>query len=467
MKQTYLFTAVLVIGMLVLGGIFLAMPQQTVDAQELNTTNIERQTLSMSIETSGTIAPESTINLNFGVNGTVEMIDIEVGDSVTEGQLLASLNRSDLDFQISLDEQALITQQLNYDNLVDEATAAEIAQAEASLSSAQSQLAQAQTNLDNATNGEVISCASLSNASDGLEDAQEAYDDYVNEGFEWDADFVPDMDSELGQALDAAQDNYDLALAQCDNTVPLSQYEAQVVAAQASVDSAEANLELLNDGPTDNQIASAQAQVDQAQLRLDNSRAALADAEILAPFDGVVSVVNIVEDQNVTASTLAITIVDLSTLHIDVVVDELDIPQVAVGQSALITPSAFDDSAAMGTVTRIAPVGTSTDGIITYDVRIDVDSNSTLPLFVGMTTDVEIIAGQEDDVLVVMTEAIQRDGTEEFVEVLNADNSRDRVLITTGITADGVTVIDGDLIDGMTVIIPERTQSSNNSPFGG
>ena len=469
MRRRYVMIGIFISIVLVIAlSLGFAPETSTVSAQE-QTATIERQNLFNRIETSGTIAPERTINLTFGINGTVADVMVDVGDVVSMGDVLAQLDTADIDFQIALNEQAVLTREISLMDLTDEPTEAEIAQAQSSLASALSQLTQAQISLDNAVNNQTINCSSLDGARDGLDDATEAYDDYVIEGYEWDADFMPNPDSAEGQALEQAESQYDVALAQCNNTPPIAQFEAQVTAAEASVELAQATLDALLEGPTQNQIATAESQLEQAQLQLTDAQNTLADAMIVAPFDGVVSRVNIVTDQMVNTTTIAITLMDVDTLHIDVVVDELDIPQVQLEQSATIQPEALDGTIINGAVTQIAPAGTNTNGIVTYDVRIDLEPNVSLPIYVGMTTDVEIIVGQEADVLVIPTEAIQRDGIQEFVEVVNSDGSTTQVLIDTGLTIDGVTAIDGDISEGIEVLIPNRTASNSGGglPFPG
>lgn len=442
---------------------------QAVSAQNQQTARVERSTLDTTIETTGTIEPEDEVLLAFGMTGSVSAILVQVGDEVHAGDLLAQLDTTDLENQIARQEQSLIVQQAAFDQLIEPPTAREIAQAEANLASAQSQLAQAQTNLETAANNETINCSSLDTATLELERATDAYDDYVADGYRMDATFIPDPDSDTGERLRTAQNSYNVAQAQCNETTPLSQLEAAVSAAQASVEQAQAALEELLSGPTEDERASAQAQLDQAQLQLDDARASLSKAIITAAFDGIVADIQITRGQQVNANTTAITLVDASQLHINVSVDELDIAQIAAGQTALISPEALNGQTIDGVVTRIAPTSATVDGVVTYEVRVDLTDDTTLPVRIGMTTDVEIVVGNLEAIIVVPTEAVQRDGQNEFVEVLNADNSITQVTVTSGITVDGFTAVDGDLTEGLTVIIPERSSAATGSglPFGG
>jgi HlyD family secretion protein len=434
------------------------------NAQEVQTATVERTSLNTTIETSGTIAPEQTIYLSFGTSGQVEAVNVSIGDEVEAGQTLATLNTDDLEYQVALQEQSLAVQQSNYNELTSEPTEQEITQAQANLVSAEAQLASAQNSLSEAPNSRTVNCSSVNSALRQLEDAQEDYQLYINEGYEWDATFVADPASEAGTQLDEAQNNYDVAVAQCENTTPLSVYEIQVSSAQASVNQAQAALDSLLNGPTVEEIASAEAQLQQSQLQLDNARASLEDAMLNAPFAGVIADVDIVPGQLVNTSTTVITLVDVSRLHVDVSVDELDIPEVSIGQSVNVTPEALNGEAIEGMVVRISPTAQETDGVVTYAVRVDL--NETEGLRVGMTTDVEIVVSTEEDVLVVPTDAIQRAGATEFVQVQNDDGTTTNVSVTTGVTVNDQTVVEGDLEEGDTVIVPER-ENSGGSGFGG
>ncbi len=468
-KRNLVFGTLAVAAVALVSLLALSPGGQTVSAQNQQTARVERRSLNTTIETTGTIEPEDEVLLSFGMSGTVSAILVQVGDEVKAGDVLAQLDTSDLENQIARQEQSLIVQQASYDQLIEPPTAREIAQAEANLASAQSQLAQAQTNLETASNNETINCSSLENAALELERANDAYADYVEDGYRMDATFIPDPESDAGDRLRTAQSNYNVAQAQCNETTPASQLEVSVSAAQASVDQAQAALDELLNGPTEDQITSSQAQLDNARLQLEDARASLDNAVVTAAFDGIVAEVEITRGQQVNANTVAIRLVDASQLHINVSVDELDIAQVATGQAAIISPEALNGQTIDGIVTRIAPVSTISDGVVTYDVRVDIGSNNTLPVRIGMTTDVEIVVGSLEAVLVVPTGAIQRDGQNEYVEVLNADNSTTRVSITSGATIDGFTEVQGDLTEGLTVIVPERTspETSSNLPFAG
>lgn len=456
-------TAILVVPNLLAG------QQGAASAQDIETAVVERTTINETVESSGSVNAERSVYLTFGTSGQVSEVLVSVGETVTEGQPLARLNTDTLAYQIRLQELSLAQQQASYDQLIAEPSASEIAQAQSSLASAQAQVLPAQVNLDNAPNSITLNCSDVTDRQRDLADAERTYTDYVNDGFSMDAAFVPDPDSSAGTALRDAQNAVLLAQAQCDNTTTLSELEIELASAQASLAQAQASYDALIEGPTETEIASELARLEQAEMELENAREALADAEISAPFSGTIAAVDITVGESVTSATAAITLVDTSILHIDVPVDELDIPAILLGQNALVSPEALEDTIVEGTVTRISPVAETSDGSVTYSVRIDFGAPSTLPLYVGMTTDVEIILASQPDVLVVPTDAIQRLGANEFVEVLAGDGTRTNVPVTTGSTLDGLTVVTG-VDEGVQVVIPEEEATAPTGfggPFGG
>jgi HlyD family secretion protein len=455
----------------VAGVIFLPMlANSNANAQEVaNVVTVERTTLTNTIETSGSITASQNLTLNFNTNGRVNTIEVETGQSVTAGQTLATLDTADLEFQVSLKEQALIVQQNTFNELVAPPTDAQLAQARAQLATAQSSLQNALTNQANAGNQVTIQCTGIESKRIDFENAEEAYADYVASGYEWDANFIPDPDAPQAKALRNAQDMYSVEQAQCGNVTPAESYQAQVDAAQASLTQAQANLDSLTDGASSEDIASAQARLDQAQLEFDNATSNLGDAILIAPFDAVVGDVRISVGQLVNSSLNAMSLVDVSMFHVDVNVDELDIAQIEIGQIAILEPDALAGQTLEGTITYISPTGVNNDGVVTFEVRVELDGTTELPIRNGMTTDVVITVSSDENVLVIPTEAIQREGETEFLQIVNADGTTTNVNITTGITRDGLTVISGDITEGVdvNVIAREAAAAGNGLPFGG
>ncbi len=173
-----------------------------------------------------------------------------------------------------------------------------------------------------------------------------------------------------------------------------AQAQAGVSQAQAGVDLAQANLERLYPDPNESQEIMAEAGILEAESALEMAKLNREYAELRAPFDGVVSEVDIDPgDPAMGARNFAVQVVNMDELHIDVDISDVDISKVQLGQSAAISADALPGKQFEGNVSYIAPMATVQGNIRTYVVRIQIDD--TKGLRPGMSVRVEI--NVEDD----------------------------------------------------------------------
>lgn len=151
---------------------------------------------------------------------------------------------------------------------------------------------------------------------------------------------------------------------------------SQKAAAEAAVQLAQAN------------IASTQANVSAAEAALKRAQLNREYAELHAPYDGVVSVVNVDPGDLGTPGQTAIRVLDTSTLRVEVQISDTDIGHVAVGQKAQVFAEALPDQTLTGTVTYIAPEATTSGTARSYLVRVTMDQPGALRT--GMTAEVNI-----------------------------------------------------------------------------
>lgn len=435
------------------------------DAQTSDETGtVQRADLQLLVESSGTIVPTQSLVLTFGTSGIVQQLAVEEGALVRAGDVLASLDTSDLEYQVRLREQALAQQQASFDALIAPPTAEEIARSQATLAQAQAQLATSQLQATNAPNQVTQSCSGLTAAAQNLTNAQDAYDDYVTTGYSFDATFMPDPNAEASIRLRDAQSSFDSAQARCAVSESEADKTLSVVSAQASLDQAQTALDALLAGPTAETITQSQALLDQRRLELENAQNALADAVITAPFAGVISNVGISVGQSVTGQNQALTLLDVTQLYMDVDVDESDIAAVESGQTVSISLNAIEDATLTGSVLRVAPAGDLISGVVTYTVRVALDDTS-IRVLPGMTADADIQVGAEEGVLVVPTEAIQRDEQGQFVQVANQGGEAIPVYVTVGLTQGSITAVQGDLTEGQVVYLRLQPQAAGGGFF--
>ena len=127
----------------------------------------------------------------------------------------------------------------------------------------------------------------------------------------------------------------------------------------------------------------AAAQLEQARLSLEQAKQNLSNALIVAPFDGVITAVNIAVG-GTPPSGSAMEIADMSQLHVDVLVDETQIAGIQPGQPAQFTIDALPGITVTGKVDAIDPAGTISQGVVNYNVRVVLDKTDA-PVRLDMT----------------------------------------------------------------------------------
>ena len=156
-------------------------------------------------------------------------------------------------------------------------------------------------------------------------------------------------------------------------------------------------------------IESKQLELEQAQVQLKLAREKLDFYTIKAPFDGVaVSVANLDPGDSIESATSIAILMDTSEMTFDVSIDELDISTVKIDQTVNVTVDALEDEEIEGTVTAIAPEGTTSNGVTSYAVTVTIPGIDDLKS--GMNVDAVIQIFNKQDALLVPVEAIQKQG---------------------------------------------------------
>lgn len=133
-----------------------------------------------------------------------------------------------------------------------------------------------------------------------------------------------------------------------------------------------------------------------------------------SPIDGVVAELNVKDGDSVSNGTAVAVIMNPNALQTVISVDELDISKITVGQKATISLDAVTGKTFSGSVTQIDPIGTSSNGVATYNVTVIIDDPQNI--MVGMTTNVDIVTASKDNVIVVSANTIlMKNGTKGYV----------------------------------------------------
>ena len=422
---------------------------------------VTRTTVSLAVESSGSIAANDDVALAFGTSGTVAAVNVEVGSPVKIGDVLAKLDTAQLDLQVARAEQAYLLQQATYSKTVQVDPEA-VTAAQAALNNANNTYRIALQKSGLSGDQIMVSCANLADAQQAYDDAVTAYNNYVSN---WRVQVNGTFEVSPQKArLDSAKAAYDVAQANCT----LAQQginDSAVKSSWAQVQQAQASLTNLT-SPRNEKLDIARAQLEQARLAWEQAKLSLADAAIVAPFHGIITHVNIKVGEP-SGNGSAIELADVSRYHVNVLVDETEISQVQPGQLSQITLDALSGITLTGKVAAIDPAGQVVQGVVNFNVRIDLDPTEA-PIKLDMTTNTRIMGESHANVLAVPISAIRSatDGTQ-FVIVINQQNAQRNVTVKTGLTQGKLTEVSGDLQVGEQVLINQVTRPTGFNPFGG
>ncbi|QDG93889.1 efflux RND transporter periplasmic adaptor subunit (plasmid) [Rhizobium sp. NIBRBAC000502774] len=197
-------------------------------------------------------------------------------------------------------------------------------------------------------------------------------------------------------------------------------------------------------------VAANTSKVQSRSAQVDIARVALRDAEVTAPFDGVVASRAVEAGSRVAADAELLTIVDTSVLEAKVLVSTRDIARVAAGQAAELTIDGMEGQVIEGTVARINPVAESSTRFVPVYLRL---SNRNGWFWGGMFATGTILVRENADVLVVPAISLRKDKTGDYVLKLNNGHLQ-RQQVTIGQAWNGgslIEIADG-LVDGDTIV---------------
>jgi HlyD family secretion protein len=286
-------------------------------------------------------------------------------------------------------------------------------------------------------------------ASDAFQTARLRFETNVNTQ----AVEVEDAQEELDQAirnLNAAQAG--------PNANKLAIAQAKAAVAEANLNDAQQKLDELLNGADSQDVEAAQARVMAAQATVDA-------VQVVAPFDGEVVQVNYQPGDAVQQTLEAVVLANRSRLHVDVSVDESDVSTIALGDPVTVTLDSLPELTLTGQVVQINPLGSTTQGLVRYTVRVDLVEADPRVLL-GMTANVTIVTNTDEGALAVPLDAVQLDQQGEYVNRVDAAGAIERVNITSGEVQDDMVVVSGPLSPGDRVQLVEPVPVNSGAPFG-
>ena len=458
MKRAKLRRAMLIVA--ITGGLAIPLSGCTPESEataieEYQVITVQRGDITIDMAAAGNLSYSLQEDLAFEMAGTVEEVLVEVGDSVEEGQVLARLDSSEWEDQLTAAENSLLQTEINVKN-------AEIA-------------------LDNAKNP------------------------YTEEEIE-------EAEDELRMAEN--QLRYDLKHGPDSSVL---QDQERVYSLQKQLDEMEEAADEDDIEIKEMQLRLAEAQLENAKDEVEE--ALDASLEIIAPFDGFITWGNTEAEggDEVMKGTVAVQIADPTRFEAVLWVSETDIFDVKLGGEASVQVDAISTLTLPAEVTDISPTAIIQSGVVNYEVTVEAESLETvrqqqleamqeqlqeaievgtitqeqaeemisnrqqggeglalqkMPTLIpedfelkeGLSVTVSILISQASDVLLVPNSAVTYLRGEAYVQVVLPDGEIEERLIQTGIRDWQYTgVIDG-LSEGEQVVVPQATSAGTLTP---
>jgi RND family efflux transporter MFP subunit len=237
----------------------------------------------------------------------------------------------------------------------------------------------------------------------------------------------------------------DLASSKVEVAQSIANSENSLATRQSSLESAQISYKDLIAPATSSDLASARAQLTSASINVDKAKYNIEQATLISPIDGVIAQLNYKKGDIVTDNTKSMaTIINNDTLFIEVNVEESDINKIKVGQKVKATFDAIDGLSLDGEVSFISLTSqSSSNGIVTYLVRVLFTNPGETQVREGMTAAVKLITAEAPNVLTVPVSAVRNVNNQVSVE--KADGTFAQV--KTGFT-DGTKV---EIISGLSL----------------
>ncbi|HVJ05717.1 MAG TPA: efflux RND transporter periplasmic adaptor subunit [Candidatus Saccharimonadales bacterium] len=391
-KTIWIVAIITVVCLVAVGGLMAARSRGTkIDPTKL--AKVERGDLVKSVVATGKVEPITKVEIKSKASGIVKKLYIEAGDHVKAGQVLADLDRVEMEAQVRQSE-------------------AQLQSSEAMLRSAEADLSRSKVD------AEGVDVPML----------KRAYDRAVS---------MAKQGVVSQAALDDAEKNYELAANKQHVAEAQVQVNgAKVMQARADVKRAEATLSQLREQLSYTTIA---APIDGIVL----SR----DVEV---GDAVSSILVMG-----SAATLVMTIGDTREVYVKGKVDESDIGKVYLGQAARIRVESFKDKTFEGKVTKISPMGVEKENVTTFEVRVSIN-NPGGELKAMMTANAEMILEEHKNVLNVPESSLIFDQNKSAsVEIPDpkAKEGKSKVAVKAGISNGAKTEILSGLNQGQQVVL--------------
>ncbi len=455
----------------------------------VRTVTLQKGTLEDSISATGTVQSSDVSNVTTDLKYTVKTVNVQVGDSVEEGDVICTLDTSELEESIQKLQESLADAKAEAQKQYEKAQAS-LTEAEENVKSTYDDMKEAEDERDSAKSAYETAAAAVKSYQAEVDAAnadlltklnarQAALNAYTAAGGTVDENGDP-VTSATSEAASTAADLSALADA-------LVKANGEYKSAEQTLKTAEANLQTAQSASNYTALSSAynQAQTayEQAKTTYENAiktsetaeesrdtalenynkagesdeleelQSQLEKCTLKAETSGKVTAVNATVGSAIDGA--AATIQDTDSLKISITIAEYDIDSVSEGMHAIITSDVIDGEI-NGTLTQISPTASGGSSSSTFSAEVTVDDENS-GLLIGTNAKVQIIQSTTEDVFTVPLDAIEEkeDGTSVIYVQSGEENGEpvfEEVQVVVGATNDYYAEVSGvDLEEGMIV----------------
>ncbi len=495
---------------IVLGVYFVFFKGKTSGETQYVTETVQKGSITTNVTGTGQIEASNTITLSPKTSGVINYVGVSVGDSVKKGKLIASVDSSDA-------KMALINAQISLDNLTKGPDTLTLLQKQNGLADAYdsgwntvstflSDMIVMDNNLESLYNGSGYlgyqNIAKTSNSSrekvstgedsyykakDSIDNLTKLFKTLSRSSSQNDISNLMNQSYQSSLLISAAikdtQTAFNTVVADLDiatsdtNTSTtrtnisswLSSANSYVNSLSSAINNIKEDTQSLEDTATSVTSQDIQA----AQLSEQSKQDAYDGCFVYAPFDGVIATLTAQVGQSSGSSIgTIITKQQLATISLN----EVDIAKIKLGQKATLTFDAIDSLSVTGVVSEIDSVGTVSQGVVSYNVKIslDVGDDRVKP---GMSVSVTVITDSAQDVIVIPSSAVKTQNGTSYVEtfstplaptLIGAQGSPSvipptQTEVTTGLVGDTDTEITSGLKEGDIIVTKTITNATTTT----
>lgn len=197
---------------------------------------------------------------------------------------------------------------------------------------------------------------------------------------------------------------------------------------------------------------SATANLTSLEIQMEIIQKNIADCAVVSPMSGVITSRNVEVGGFATQSVPAYTVMDLSTIRVQVGVSEQMINSIALGDEVAVRMSAVSDVPLVGKVATVSPATSQTG---TYAVTIELN-NADGAIKAGMLAEVSFVLESAEDTIVLSRSAVLTKEEESYIFVVE-DGVAKKVVVELGIESGETVQIYADLPEGTQVVTRGQT----------